>query len=184
MWESQRLTTLWASKACYRYSFTFFNLSIYLSIYVSIYLLFSLAARGIHKTPLFTSFSYLRQLVELLGWGTSPTHGRYLHTKQHKHRENANIHGLSGIRTYDPSVPAGEDISCLRQRGHYNRPNNNYLLTYGAKPLLKSCQLCSHSRTSQHFKEPEGSSPCSQEPSTGPYPEPDRSSPYHPILSL
>jgi hypothetical protein len=26
--------------------------------------------------------------------------------------------------------------------------------------------------------EPEGSSPCSQEPSTGPYPKPDRSSPY------
>jgi hypothetical protein len=31
--------------------------------------------------------------------------------------------------------------------------------------------------------EPEGSSSCSQEPSNGPYPEPDRSSPYHPILS-
>jgi hypothetical protein len=30
----------------------------------------------------------------------------------------------------------------------------------------------------------EGSSPCSQEPSTGPYPEPDQSSPYHPILPL
>jgi hypothetical protein len=31
--------------------------------------------------------------------------------------------------------------------------------------------------------EPEGSSPYSQEPSTSPYPEPDRFSPYHPILS-
>jgi hypothetical protein len=31
--------------------------------------------------------------------------------------------------------------------------------------------------------EPEGSSPCSQEPFTGSHPEPNRSSPYHPILS-
>jgi hypothetical protein len=31
--------------------------------------------------------------------------------------------------------------------------------------------------------EPESSLPCSQEPSTGPYSEPDQSSPYHPILS-
>jgi hypothetical protein len=31
--------------------------------------------------------------------------------------------------------------------------------------------------------EPEGSLQCSQEPSTGPCSQPDRSSPYHPILS-
>jgi hypothetical protein len=29
--------------------------------------------------------------------------------------------------------------------------------------------------------EPEGSLPYSQEPSTGPYPEPDKSNPYHPM---
>jgi hypothetical protein len=32
--------------------------------------------------------------------------------------------------------------------------------------------------------EPEGSLACSQEPSTGPYPEPEQSNPYNPILSL
>jgi hypothetical protein len=55
-----------------------------------------------------------------------------------------------------------------------------YLLTYEAKPLSRSCQLCSYS---QHFKESEGSSPCSQQPSTAPYPEPDRSTPYRSYLS-
>jgi hypothetical protein len=32
--------------------------------------------------------------------------------------------------------------------------------------------------------EPEGSLPCSQELSTGLYPEPDQSHEYHPVLSL
>jgi hypothetical protein len=54
-----------------------------------------------------------------------------------------------------------------------------YLLTHGAERFLRSCQLCSHSRSSQRFIEPEGSLPPSQEPSTGPYPEPDRSNPHH-----
>jgi hypothetical protein len=41
-----------------------------------------------------------------------------------------------------------------------------YLLTYEAEPFLRSHQLCSHSRTSQHFTKPEGSIQCSQELST------------------
>jgi hypothetical protein len=53
-----------------------------------------------------------------------------------------------------------------------------------APPFLRSCQLCRYSRTSQNFMEPKGSLPCSQEPSIGPYPEPDQSSPYNAILSV
>jgi hypothetical protein len=45
----------------------------------------------------------------------------------------------------------------------------SHSLTYAAEPFLRSCQLCSNSRTSQNFMKPEGSLPRSQEPSTGPY---------------
>jgi hypothetical protein len=59
-----------------------------------------------------------------------------------------------------------------------------YLLTHGAEPFLTNRQLWSHSKTSQHFMEPEVSIPCSQESSTCPYPEPYQSNPQHPILSI
>jgi hypothetical protein len=52
-----------------------------------------------------------------------------------------------------------------------------YLLTYAAEPFLRSCNCAAIQEIPSNFKEPEGSSPCSQEPSTGPYPEPVRSSP-------
>jgi hypothetical protein len=54
-------------------------------------------------------FLNLRQSVGLLGRGISPSQGRYVH----KHRMNANIHALSGIRIHDSSVRPGEDMSCL-----------------------------------------------------------------------
>jgi hypothetical protein len=59
----------------------------------------------------------------------------------------------------------------------------NYSLTHGVQPFSRSRQLCSHSRISEHFMEPEGSIPRPQKPSTGPYPEPYQSNPLHPILS-
>jgi hypothetical protein len=42
--------------------------------------------------------------------------------------------------------------------------------------------VCSYSRTSQHFTEPQGLLPSSQEASTCSYPEPYHSSPLHPFL--
>jgi hypothetical protein len=59
-----------------------------------------------------------------------------------------------------------------------------YISLHGTVPFLRKRQLCSYSRISQHFMEPEGSLPCSQQPSTGPYPEPDQFSPCHSILPL
>jgi hypothetical protein len=52
-------------------------------------------------------------------------------------------------------------------------------LTHAAEPFLRSCQLCRYSRNSQHFMEPGGSSPRSQDPSTGTYPKPARSHPTY-----
>jgi hypothetical protein len=54
---------------------------------------------------------------------------------------------------------------------------------HGAGPFFRSCHLRSYSRISQHFMEPKGLLPCSQVPTTRPYPETDQSSPHHRILS-
>jgi hypothetical protein len=69
----------------------------------------------------FFSFLNYTLSVGLPGRGISPSQGRYLHTEQHKHRINADIHALSEIRTHDPFVWAGEDGSCLRPRGYCGR---------------------------------------------------------------
>jgi hypothetical protein len=46
-------------------------------------------------------------------------------------------------------------------------------------PSWESASGCSYSRIFQNCLEPEDSLPCSQEPFTGPYPEPDQSSPLY-----
>jgi hypothetical protein len=54
----------------------------------------------------------------------------------------------------------------------------------GADSFFRNSQFRCYSRIFQYFIEPEILLACLQQLSTGPYPEPDYSSPYHPIHSL
>jgi hypothetical protein len=74
------------------------------------------------------------------------------------------------------------EANVCKQNLANNTPSN--ALTHGAEPYLRWRHSISYLRISQYFIEPESSLPCSQEPSTGPYPKPDQSSPYYPILFL
>jgi hypothetical protein len=58
------------------------------------------------------------------------------------------------------------------------------LTNYGAEPFLRNASCAATEEFFQHFMEPEGSLICSQEPSTGPYSEPDEYSTYQSILPL
>jgi hypothetical protein len=100
---------------------------------------------------------------------------------------------ILGTNNSDTQRQARElDISCREKRGllslyamcpnlkiplcilelqcSYTNPNS---LTHGAEPFLRSSQFWSYSKISQNIMEPESSLPCSQEPSTDSYPEPD-----------
>jgi hypothetical protein len=57
-------------------------------------------------------------------------------------------------------------------------------ITSWSRALLEKLAVVWLFKNFQEFYEPKGSLPRSKEPSTGPYPEPDQSSPHHPILSL
>jgi hypothetical protein len=58
----------------------------------------------------------------------------------------------------------------------------NYL--HGTGPFFRSHQPLKYSRISQYFMEPEASLACSQQSSTSPYPQPNKPSPYRPLLFL
>jgi hypothetical protein len=53
--------------------------------------------------------NHFSQTVGLLGRVTSPSHGRYLNTGQHKHRINAYTHQTSMPSVgFEPMIPASE----------------------------------------------------------------------------
>jgi hypothetical protein len=75
----------------------------------------------------------------------------------------------------------------LHSLGHENSflfrffPRITHSLTRGAEPFLRSRQLCSYSRTYQHFMELAGSLPCSQEHWSLSWARSTQSIPSHPI---
>jgi hypothetical protein len=75
-------------------------------------------------------------------------------------------------------------LSTRPHRPHHSRISFTYLL-HGAQYYLKSWLSFSLSKNIllALFMEPEGSSPCSQKPATGSYPEPAESSSPHRSLS-
>jgi hypothetical protein len=99
-----------------------------------------------HRALFDFSFLIVRQSVGLLWWGISPSQGRYL---PQKHRVNANIHALSGIRNHYPSVRAGEDSLCLRPRGHCDRPSYVYE-TIILPILMFGCETWSLAQREKH----------------------------------
>jgi hypothetical protein len=66
--------------------------------------------------------------------------------------------------------------------------SSHYSLTTYPPPwswaLLEKPSVAQLLKNFPNFMDPEGSLPCSQEPFTGHYPEPDQFSSYHPIRSL
>jgi len=62
-------------------------------------------------------------LVGLLRLGISPSQGQYLHRTAQNRKTRTHIHASSGIGTHYTSVRAVEERTCLRPRGHWDRPD-------------------------------------------------------------
>jgi hypothetical protein len=57
-----------------------------------------------------------------VGLPASSKASTYIEDYMSRINAHTDIHASSRIRTHDSSVWTGEDSSCLRQRGHCNRP--------------------------------------------------------------
>jgi hypothetical protein len=111
-------------------------LSIYLSIYLSVCLSVCLSIHPclwlysllLGPWPFFSFLIFLHRRWDSLD-GRSSRRKAATYTQDNTNTEytHTDIHALSGIRTDDPSVWAGEDSSCLRPRGHFDRPTKPHI---------------------------------------------------------
>jgi hypothetical protein len=99
-----------------------------------------------------------------------PGHGHFLVTSAHPGAIKQTIKQITTANR--SSLNIGRKFSLQSHDLQYDNMNQ---LTLWSWALLGSHQLCSHSIVSQHFREPEGSIPRSQEFSACPYPEPIQS---------
>jgi hypothetical protein len=85
------------------------------------------------------------QTVGMTPWMGDQPNSRPLSAQANINTEKTqtNTRALSGIQTHDPNVRAGEDISCLRPRGHCDRlPKYFFFLV--APTLGSSLPLLEH----------------------------------------
>jgi hypothetical protein len=88
-----------------------------------------------------------------------------------------------GVSDLEDDGEASRTQLCKKRNETITQELLTYLCTE-LNPSWEAANCAAIQEIPSNFKEPEGSSSCSQEPFTGPYPPPVRSSPHHPILSL
>jgi hypothetical protein len=101
------------------YLYVSIYLSIYLSVCLSIYLSIHVARTWRIGHPWNASFHFSFLILDSRQDSLDQPDARPVPTLT-----QTNIHALSGIRTYDPSVRASEDFSCLIPRSHCHRLPN------------------------------------------------------------
>jgi hypothetical protein len=116
-WYTQCILTILTIQFWYlRLLYVLYDI-IYICLSIYIPVIPSLEHRASVKRFISLHFLNPRQSGGLLGRGISPSQGSYLHRTTRTQNKQTDIHALSGIRTYGPSVRAGEDISCFRPPG-------------------------------------------------------------------
>jgi hypothetical protein len=88
---------------------------------ISFFYLDELGPLACSHSELIWDYRSYRQSMGLFGWVISPLQGRYLHRASQTEESRSDIHASSGIRTHDPSVWEGEEVSCPKSWGHCNR---------------------------------------------------------------